>query len=171
MGLAVAVALGGTDHHGADLHGADLHGADLHGADLHAAELHAAELHAADIDPGAIAYARRNLATVGGHVYEGDLYDALPGWPTRPRQRLGRLRAVRPDRRDRADARQRPGSMSPSSRWMAVSDGVGIHRRVAARAPEWLAPGGHLLIETSDRQADTDRGGHGGRRTVHHRRS
>ena len=26
-------------------------------------------------------------------------------------------------------------------------------RRVAAGAPGWLAPGGHLLIETSERQA------------------
>jgi release factor glutamine methyltransferase len=28
-----------------------------------------------------------------------------------------------------------------------------IHRRVAAAAPDWLAPGGCLLIETSERQA------------------
>ena len=26
-------------------------------------------------------------------------------------------------------------------------------RRVAAGAPQWLRPGGHLLIETSERQA------------------
>ncbi len=32
-------------------------------------------------------------------------------------------------------------------------DGVAIHRRVAAQAPAWLAPGGRLLIETSERQA------------------
>ncbi len=28
-----------------------------------------------------------------------------------------------------------------------------IHRRIAAGAPDWLAPGGQLLIETSQRQA------------------
>jgi release factor glutamine methyltransferase len=28
-----------------------------------------------------------------------------------------------------------------------------VLRRVAAGAPGWLAPGGHLLIETSERQA------------------
>lgn len=33
------------------------------------------------------------------------------------------------------------------------ADGVALHRRVAAVAPGWLAPGGHLLIETSERQA------------------
>src|SRR5674476_1409657 len=32
-------------------------------------------------------------------------------------------------------------------------DGLDLHRRIAADAPLWLAPGGHLLIETSRRQA------------------
>jgi release factor glutamine methyltransferase len=32
-------------------------------------------------------------------------------------------------------------------------DGLEVLRRVATGAPEWLAPGGHLLIETSERQA------------------
>ena len=32
-------------------------------------------------------------------------------------------------------------------------DGLDVHRRVAADAPDWLAPGGHLLIETSVAQA------------------
>jgi release factor glutamine methyltransferase len=32
-------------------------------------------------------------------------------------------------------------------------DGLEVARRVAAGAPEWLAPGGRLLIETSERQA------------------
>jgi release factor glutamine methyltransferase len=122
VGLAVATALGG------------------------------AELHAADIDPGATTHARRNLAAIGGHVHEGDLYDPLP-----------------PDLRGRIDilvvnAPYVPtgeiGFMPPEARLhepLAAldggADGVGIHRRVAAHAPPWLAPGGSLLIETSDRQA------------------
>jgi release factor glutamine methyltransferase len=32
-------------------------------------------------------------------------------------------------------------------------DGLAILRRVTAAAPRWLAPGGHLLVETSERQA------------------
>jgi release factor glutamine methyltransferase len=32
-------------------------------------------------------------------------------------------------------------------------DGLDIHRRVAAEAADWLAPGGTLLIETSARQS------------------
>ncbi|MGZ4160992.1 MAG: putative protein N(5)-glutamine methyltransferase, partial [Neobacillus sp.] len=33
------------------------------------------------------------------------------------------------------------------------ADGLDVQRRVAAAAPLWLAPGGHLLVETSERQS------------------
>ncbi len=33
------------------------------------------------------------------------------------------------------------------------ADGLDVLRRVAAEAGRWLAPGGHLFVETSDRQA------------------
>jgi release factor glutamine methyltransferase len=33
------------------------------------------------------------------------------------------------------------------------ADGLDVVRRVAASAPVWLAPGGHLLVETSKPQA------------------
>jgi release factor glutamine methyltransferase len=33
------------------------------------------------------------------------------------------------------------------------ADGLDILRRVTVAAPLWLAPGGHLLVETSRRQA------------------
>ena len=33
------------------------------------------------------------------------------------------------------------------------ADGLDVLRRVTAAAPRWLAPGGHLLVETSERQA------------------
>ena len=32
------------------------------------------------------------------------------------------------------------------------ADGLDVQRRVVAAAPRWLVPGGHLLIETSERQ-------------------
>jgi release factor glutamine methyltransferase len=116
------------------------------------AELHRAELHAADIDPAATAYARSNLAAIGGHVYEGDLYEPLPA------DLRGRINVLV------VNAPYVPtseiGLMPPEARLhepvVALDggpDGVGIHRRVAAQAPGWLAPGGRLLIETSDRQA------------------
>ena len=33
------------------------------------------------------------------------------------------------------------------------TDGLDVLRRVITAAPRWLAPGGHLLVETSGRQA------------------
>jgi release factor glutamine methyltransferase len=33
------------------------------------------------------------------------------------------------------------------------ADGLDVLRRIAAEAPRWLAPGGHLLVETSELQA------------------
>lgn len=33
------------------------------------------------------------------------------------------------------------------------TDGLDVQRRVTAAAPDWLAPGGRLLVETSERQA------------------
>jgi release factor glutamine methyltransferase len=46
------------------------------------------------------------------------------------------------------------------------ADGLAVQRRVAALADRWLAPGGHLLIETSRRQAPllADAFAHGGLR-------
>jgi release factor glutamine methyltransferase len=35
------------------------------------------------------------------------------------------------------------------------SDGLAVLRRVAAECREWLAPGGHVFVETSDQQAGT----------------
>lgn len=33
------------------------------------------------------------------------------------------------------------------------ADGLEVQRRLIASAPAWLAPGGHLLVETGERQA------------------
>ena len=38
------------------------------------------------------------------------------------------------------------------------SDGLALHRRVAAEAGEWLAPGGSVLLEASPDQASTSAG-------------
>ena len=112
----------------------------------------AVELHAADLDPGATAYARRNLAAIGGHVYQGDLYDALPS------DLRGRIDAivVNAPYVPTAEIGLMPAEARLHEPTVALdggSDGVGIHRRVAHAAPEWLARGGSLLIETSERQA------------------
>ncbi|MGH3424059.1 MAG: putative protein N(5)-glutamine methyltransferase, partial [Nocardioidaceae bacterium] len=117
-----------------------------------AAELGEVELHAADIDPNAVRCARRNVAGAGGQVYEGDLYEPLPDTlrgrvdvlvvnaPYVPTDEI----AMMP-----VDARDH----EPRVALDGGADGLDVQRRVIAEAPRWLAPGGHLLIETSERQA------------------
>jgi release factor glutamine methyltransferase len=109
------------------------------------------ELHAADLDPAAVRCARRNLPD--GHVYEGDLYEPLPATL---RRRVDVLIASPPYVPSASI-----GLLPPEARLYEPlvaldggDDGLAVVRRVIAQAPEWLAPGGHLLVETSERQAD-----------------
>src|SRR2546430_1250143 len=48
---------------------------------------------------------------------------------------------------------RRAGGPPPRRALDGGADGLDVLRRVAAAAPRWLAPGGHLLIEASERQA------------------
>jgi release factor glutamine methyltransferase len=110
------------------------------------------ELHAADIDPAAVACARRNLALVGGRVHQGDLYAALPDelrgcisilMANLPYVPTGDIALLPPEAREH----------EPRVALDGGADGLDLLRRAAAEAPLWLAPGGSLLIETSERQA------------------
>lgn len=115
------------------------------------------ELHAADVDPAAVRCARRNLEPAGGHVYQGDLYDPLPAGlagrvavlvanvPYVPTSELGLLP---PEARLHEPRRALDGG----------ADGLEVLRRVAAAAPRWLAPGGALLSEVSERQLEAATG-------------
>ncbi len=109
------------------------------------------EVHAADIDPAAVRCALRNLAGPGVTVYEGDLYAPLPG---RLRGHVDLIVANAPyvptaelDLLPR-EARQ----YEPQSALEGGGDGLEILRRVMAGAGQWLAPGGHALVEASERQ-------------------
>lgn len=115
-----------------------------------AAEHGDVELHATDVDPAAVACARRNVTS--GAVYEGDLFAPLPA------DLRGRVDVMV------ANAPYVPTDsvpmMPPEARLYEPlvaldggGDGLDIQRRVIAGAPEWLTPGGSLLIETSVRQA------------------
>jgi release factor glutamine methyltransferase len=110
------------------------------------------ELHAVDIDPAAVSCARRNVVGLGGLVYEGDLFDPLP---STLRGRVDVLVANAPYVPTEEIPLLPPEARiyEPHDALNGGADGLDVQRRVIEAAPGWLAPGGHLLIETSERQA------------------
>jgi release factor glutamine methyltransferase len=112
-----------------------------------------AEVHAVDTDPAAARCARRNLAAIGGHVYQGDLFGPLArglrgrvmvllaNVPYVPSGEIGLLPVEAREHEARTALDGGP-------------DGLAVFRRVVAGAPAWLAPGGSLLTEVSERQVD-----------------
>nr|WSZ19833.1 putative protein N(5)-glutamine methyltransferase [Streptomyces canus] len=117
-----------------------------------AAALGPVELHAADIDPAAVDCARRNTADTGGRAHTGDLFDALPA---DLRGRVDILAANVPyvPTDEVALLPTEARDHEPLVALDGGADGLDILRRVATEAPLWLAPGGCLLVETSERQA------------------
>ncbi|WP_374225921.1 putative protein N(5)-glutamine methyltransferase [Cellulomonas sp. PS-H5] len=120
-----------------------------------AAEHPGVALWAVDLDPAAVACARRNAAALGpadATVLLGDLDAPLPA---ELEGRVDVLVANAPYV-PTAEIAHMPTEARDHEPRVALdggADGVDLHRRVAASAPRWLAPGGHLLIETSVRQA------------------
>jgi release factor glutamine methyltransferase len=110
------------------------------------------ELTAADIDPRAVSWARVNLEPVGGHVFEGDLYAALP---ESLRGRIRTLVCNTPYVPTAEIALLPPEARlyEPRGTLDGGGDGLDIQRRVAEGASDWLAPGGTLFVETGDAQA------------------
>jgi release factor glutamine methyltransferase len=108
----------------------------------------ATRLYAADVDPVAVECARDNL---GGNVFQGDLFDALPG---ELRGRVDVLLANVPYVATRhipllpAEARDH----EPATALDGGADGLDVFRRVVAEAPAWLAPGGMLVSEITEAQ-------------------
>ncbi len=116
-----------------------------------AASVPGARVHAADVDPVAAACARRNL---GRHaaVYVGDLFaplpDALRGQvdvlvANAPYVPTGEIAFMPPEAREHERRAALDGG----------ADGLDVARRVFAGAPEWLAPGGTVLVELGAAQA------------------
>jgi release factor glutamine methyltransferase len=115
-----------------------------------AARVPGLEVHAAELDPVAGECARQNLP--GGHVVVGDLYEPLPpALAGRVAMLVVNAPYVPTDEIELMPREARlyelPATLDGGA------DGLDLHRRIAAGAPSWLAPGGHLLIETSERQA------------------
>ena len=110
------------------------------------------KLYAADIDPVAVRCAHRNLAPFGGKVFEGDLFEPIS------KELKGQIEILI------ANAPYVPTEaiemMPRESRIYETrvsldggGDGLDVQRRIAASAPQWLAPRGYLLVETSEKQA------------------
>jgi release factor glutamine methyltransferase len=120
----------------------------------------AVEIHAADVDPAAVRCARRNLsgppagspsadvpsAGPAPVVYQGDLFGPLPAAlrgrvdvlvANPPYVPTGAIASMPPEARDH----------EPRIALDGGSDGLDVLRRVVGQAPDWLVPGGHLLLE------------------------
>jgi release factor glutamine methyltransferase len=109
-----------------------------------------ADVHGCDVSAAALGCARSNAPTAELHL--GDLYDALPARllgrvdvlaANAPYVPTDRVAAMPPEARDHEPLVALDGG----------ADGVDLHRRIAADAGRWLAPGGVLLVETSPGQA------------------
>jgi release factor glutamine methyltransferase len=106
---------------------------------------------AADSDPEAVACALDNL---GGDVFQGDLFAALP---EAVRGRIDVLLANVPYVATEhiallpAEARLH----EPRTALDGGADGLDVFRAVVASAAAWLAPGGLLLSEITEAQTDS----------------
>ncbi|MET7637375.1 putative protein N(5)-glutamine methyltransferase [Streptomyces sp. NPDC005438] len=110
-----------------------------------------AQLYAADVDPAAVRCARRNLEV---EVYQGDLFTALPD---APRGRVDVLVANVPyvPSEEIAFLPVEAREHEPRVALDGGPDGLDVLRRVVTEAGDWLAPGGSLLVETSEWQEPT----------------
>ena len=109
------------------------------------------EVYAVDIDPAAVACARRNLPPE--LVFEGDLYDALPGGlrgrvdvvaANAPYVPTDEIALMPPEARDHEHRVALDGGR----------DGLDVQRRVIAGAAMWLTGTGHVLVETGKPQVN-----------------
>ncbi|MDR7246457.1 release factor glutamine methyltransferase [Priestia megaterium] len=110
------------------------------------------ELYATDIDPASVRCAYHNTTFIGGNVYEGDLYHPLP---SALHNRVDILVANAPyvPTESIELLPQEARKYEIRAALDGGEKGLDVQRRVAAEAPIWLAPGGHLLVETSQKQA------------------
>lgn len=114
-----------------------------------AARLGFVSLLGVDVSPAAVADALAN----GMDARVGDLFHALPPG-LRGRVDLLLVNAPYVPTHAIADMPAEARDHEPRAALDGGYDGMEIQRRVLAAAPDWLAPGGHLLTETSTTQVD-----------------
>jgi release factor glutamine methyltransferase len=118
-----------------------------------AAEVPEARVLATELDPGALAWARGNAERYGVELLAGDLDAPLPPelagrvdvlCANVPYVPTGAIATLPTDVRDHEPRLALDGG----------PDGLDVLRRLAPRAPHWLAPGGALLCEIGEDQTD-----------------
>jgi release factor glutamine methyltransferase len=119
-----------------------------------AAEVPGARVLATELDPGALAWARGNADRYGVELLAGDLDEPLPAalagrvdvlCANMPYVPSGAIATLPTDVRDHEPRLALDGG----------PDGLDVLRRLVARAGHWLAPGGGLLCEIGEDQAET----------------
>jgi release factor glutamine methyltransferase len=116
-------------------------------------EVPGATVHAVELDPGAHAWAERNLAGTGVALHLGDLADALPELDgtvdvvvcNPPYIPLDAWESVAPEVRDH----------DPSAALWSGEDGLDAMRDLERTAARLLRPGGVVGAEHADAQADS----------------
>ncbi len=110
-----------------------------------------------DVSPAAVALARRNVEALGLapclELVQGDLFEALAALGLEGRVNLllsNPPYVSEPDMERLAPEIQR---YEPRLALCGGPDGLEVIRRLVAEAPRWLAPGGALLFEFGDGQA------------------
>jgi release factor glutamine methyltransferase len=118
-----------------------------------AAEVPGARVLATELDPGALAWARGNAERFGVELLAGDLDQPLPAelagqvdvlCANVPYVPSGAIATLPRDVRDHEPLLALDGG----------PDGLDVLRRLAATAARWLAPGGRLLCEIGESQAE-----------------
>ena len=112
------------------------------------------DLRATDIDPAAVKCAVTNVDEVGGRVYRGDLFEPLPG-SLASRADLVLVNAPYVPTAELPLMPREARLYEETVTLDGGEDGLDVQRRAILEAPRWLAPGGHLLVETSDLQAES----------------
>lgn len=111
------------------------------------------EVHVVDVDADAVRCAEANLSGTGAACYAGDLFGPLP---PHLRGRVEMLVASPPyvptDAITALPAEAR--LHEPRVALDGGRDGLTVHRRIARAAASWIAPTGHVLLETSAGQGE-----------------